>query len=212
MTAAPAPDDEALAARIIDLYERRAAQWAADRGDTLIERKWLDRFTSGMAPNACLLDLGCGSGAPIAVALARSGFRITGVDSSPTMANMFASNLPAHEIIVADMRRISLRRRFDGVLAWDSFFHLTHEDQRAMFGAFRAHAAQGAMLMFTSGPEHGVAIGSYRDEALYHASLALQEYRALLKAHGFEVIAHTANDPECGGHTIWLAQFADSAS
>jgi hypothetical protein len=57
-----------------------------------------------------------------------------------------------------------------------------------------------------------VAIGSYRGEPLYHASLSEAEYRSLLPQHGFEVVAHVAEDPECGGHTVWLAQLSMAAS
>jgi hypothetical protein len=60
--------------------------------------------------------------------------------------------------------------------------------------------------MFTSGPSHGESVGSYCGEPLYHASLAPEEYRALLGENGFDVIAHKAEDPDCGGHTVWLAR------
>lgn len=35
---------------------------------------------------------------------------------------------------------------------------------------------------------------------------APDEYRALLSAHGFEVIDVIMEDPQCTGHTVWLAQ------
>jgi hypothetical protein len=60
--------------------------------------------------------------------------------------------------------------------------------------------------MFTSGASHGEAVGSYRGEPLYHASLASEEYRTLLQSTGFRVVAHVVEDPNCGSHTIWLAQ------
>jgi hypothetical protein len=104
------------------------------------------------------------------------------------------------------MRKLSLGKTFNGLLAWDSFFHLSHEDQRRMFPLFRSHARNGTALMFTSGPSHGVAIGSYHGEPLYHASLAPEEYRTLLDANGFCVEAHVAEDPNCEGHTVWLAR------
>jgi hypothetical protein len=49
--------------------------------------------------------------------------------------------------------------------------------------------------MFTSGTSHGEAIGSYRGEPLYHASLAAREYQALLESNGFRVEAHSVEDP-----------------
>ena len=41
------------------------------------------------------------------------------------------------------------------------FFPLCPEDQREMFPVFRKHAAPKAVLMFTSGPAYGEAIGTY---------------------------------------------------
>jgi hypothetical protein len=78
-----------------------------------------------------------------------------------------------------------------------------------MFAVFREHAAPGAALMFTSGPRDGVEMGTYCGEPLFQASLAPAEYRALLEAHGFAVVSYAAEDPDCGGHTIWLAQAKD---
>jgi hypothetical protein len=75
-----------------------------------------------------------------------------------------------------------------------------------MFASFKAHAHTGTALMFTSGPHHGEAIGSYQGEDLYHASLAPDEYRALLAYTGFEVVAHQAEDQGCRGHTVWVAR------
>jgi hypothetical protein len=75
-----------------------------------------------------------------------------------------------------------------------------------MFPIFAAHAASGAALMFTSGPAHGEAIGTFEGEPLYHASLAPDEYVALLSANGFDVIEHVVEDQACGGHTVWLAK------
>ena len=194
------------AAAIIDLYERHAPSWDGDRGRALFERGWLDRFREIVGDGAPILDLGCGAGEPMAGYLIGCGHAVTGVDSAPTLIGIAAARSPAHTWIVGDMRRVALDKRFGGILAWDSFFHLTPDDQRAMFPVFRAHAAPDAALMFTSGPRAGEAIGSYRGDTLYHASLDAAEYTALLAAHGFEVVAHVAEDATCGGHTVWLAR------
>src|SRR5918998_5297712 len=192
-------EDEAE--RIVGLYRRHARAWAADRGNMLTEGAWLDRFLALLPPGGAVLDIGCGSGEPIGRYVVGRGHRVTGVDSSPEMIGVCQERLPDQELRVADMRTLSLGRAFDGILAWDSFFHLRHEDQRRMFPTFREHAAPGGALMFTSGPGRGVAIGSYRGEPLHHASLDGAEYRALLEANGFGVVAHVV-DPSCGGHTI----------
>ena len=192
--------------RIIGLYERHAHAFDAGRGQSLIERLWLDRFLALVPRGGSVLDLGCGAGEPIARHLIAAGREVTGVDASPTMIALCQSRFPDERWIVADMRGLSLRRRFDGILAWDSFFHLRADDQREMFAVFRGRAAPGAALLFTSGPRAGVALGTFQGEPLHHASLDPDEYRALLAAHGLTVVAHVAEDPACGAHTVWLAR------
>ncbi len=122
---------------IIGLYERHARDWDRDRGRNLFERAWLDRFIALLPRGACLLDLGCGSAEPIDRHLIERGFLLTGVDSSPTLISLCRARFPQHEWIVADMRALALERTFHGVIAWDSFFHLSHAHQRRTFSLFR---------------------------------------------------------------------------
>ncbi len=194
------------ASEITGLYQRHAREWDRERGKSLFERAWLDRFKAVVPQSGAILDLGCGSGDPLARYLIESGYHVTGVDSSPGLIELCRERFANERWIVGDMREVRLGERFGGILAWDSFFHLTPDDQRRMFKVFGEHAAQGAALMFTSGPREGEAIGSYRGEALYHASLDAAEYENLLIAHGFSVITHVSDDSHCGGHTVWLAQ------
>lgn len=191
---------------IAGIYERKAVEYDQLRSRALFERGWLERFAALLPQKASVLDLGCGHGEPIAAWLISQGHGITGVDTAPTLLSLCRQRFPDHGWVEGDMRHVALGKQFNGIVAWDSFFHLPFDDQRAMFDVFRVHAAPGAALMFTSGPDRGEAIGDHAGEALYHASLSPEEYRVLLANAGFEVTAHTANDPDCAGHTVWLAQ------
>jgi SAM-dependent methyltransferase len=193
---------------IVDLYQRKALDWVRKRehGGGLMEQAWLDRFRALMPPKGSVLDIGCGSAVPIARYLIETGHSVTGVDTSSTFIGLCRERYPAQEWLLADMRTLALARPFDGMLAWDSFFHLTPDDQRKMFPVFRKHAAVGAALMFTSGTGHGDRIGSFEGEPLYHGSLDPAEYRSLLDQHGFRVVSHVVEDVSCGRHTIWLAR------
>lgn len=192
--------------RIVDIYRRHAAAFDRRRGRSGMEEAWLDRFAALLPSGGAILDLGCGAGEPIATDLAARGFAITGVDTSGPLLDRARSRLPAATFLEADMRTLALGRRFHGIVAWDSFFHLTPDDQRRMFRVFADHAEAQAALLFTSGPRAGEAIGMFEGEPLYHASLDPDDYRALLDEAGFAVVVHVADDPACGGHTVWLAR------
>lgn len=196
-----------LADTIIPHYERHAAAWDADRrAHTWIEKSWHDRFAALLPPGAEVLDLGCGGGIPVAAHLVAHGLRVTGVDASPTLIGLCRARHPGQTWIVGDMRHLSLGRRFRGILAWDSYFHLASNDQRSMFGVFALHAEPGSVLMFNTGPTQGESIGAYRGDPLYHASLDPAEYCELLSTHGFTLVDSRVEDAAAGGRTVWLAR------
>jgi trans-aconitate methyltransferase len=153
--------------RIIGLYEENAAAWDETRGRDLhtSEREPIEMFLRLLRPGGTVLDLGCGTGDPIARLLLERGCRVTGVDSSPSLLAIARERLPEGEWLVGDLRTLDLDRRFDAVLAWHSFFHLSIEDQRATIPRLAAHAAPGAALCFTSGPRHGEARRSENGKA-----------------------------------------------
>lgn len=195
-------DSQIGADNIIPLYERTASAWLAARGTDLIEAEWLDLFSGRLTPGATILDLGCGGGAPIGTELLRRGFAVTGVDSSASLIRHARTSLPNGSWLVDDMRRFDPPDRFDGLIAWHSFFHLGRDDQRAMIPRFAKLVCPGGSIMFTSGPAAGEAWGEWRNEPLFHASLAPEEYRELLGVAGFGAIEFINADPIA---FFWLA-------
>ncbi|HEY2532199.1 MAG TPA: class I SAM-dependent methyltransferase [Xanthobacteraceae bacterium] len=196
-----------LANRIVGHYEKHAAAWDRERQNSYWNDKvWHDRFIGRLRKGAKVLDLGCGPGRPIAQHMVEEGLCVIGVDSSPSMISFCRDRLPEQKWVVADMRQLALGRRFDGILAWDSFFHLDHDNQRRMFAIFADHASIGTVLMFNTGPQHSESVGEYRGDPLYHASLSPDEYQALSAAFGFCVLQHATNDVRAGGRTVWLCQ------
>lgn len=192
------------AADINDLYDRRAQDWIADRGPDLTasDRIWLDAFTATLAPGDSVLDVGCGSGRPMAAALLDRGFAVTGIDASSILIAHAAETLPTGTFVQADMRRLDLGRTFAGILAWHSLFHLTPEDQRRTLPRLLGHAAPRATVMFSSGHRLGDAVGQWRGEPLYHGSLDPEVYQATLADAGFRVDQGVWADDG----TVWLAR------
>lgn len=102
---------------VIDIYQRHGATWATLRSDHLTEGPWLDRFCALLAAEAAILDIGCGSGLPIAGELIRRGFDVTGIDGTPAMLALFQRNLPGVSAHLVDMRQLALGRCFSSLLA-----------------------------------------------------------------------------------------------
>lgn len=197
---------DAAAKAILSLYQRHAEAFARQRSRTLFEQSWLDKFTAVMEGKGSILDIGCGNGQPIAGYFIGKGFQLTGVDGASAMLERARTHFPEQRWLQQDMRQLALGETFDGLIAWDSFFHLSQQEQRGMFEKFAHHSHPGSALMFTSGPADGIAMGQFEGEPLFHVSLAPEEYRALLAEIGFRVVDVVMEDPQCSEHTIWLAK------
>jgi len=188
-------------------YNKIAAWYAENRSVTLKEQTYLDQMLKHLAVNSSILDIGCGTGRPILEYLNTRSMEVTGVDASSEMLQIAKTNFPSVAFILQDMRLLELNRKFDGIIAWNSLFHLPATDQRAMFGIFKKHINIGGVLLFTSGTEQGEAWGLNGGENLYHASLDIKEYERLLLTNGFTILKNAVNDPDCGGATVWMTRY-----
>jgi trans-aconitate methyltransferase len=197
-----------LAARTQGIYERQAARFDAERPKGLHERAWLDRFLSLVVPGGRVLDLGCGAGDPIAGYMRSRGFGVVGFDASHAMLAIARARDPSGDWRHGDMRTLDLGERFDGVIAWNSFFHLMPDEQREVLVRIARHLKPGAALMVTVGPEAGEVTGHVGGEAVYHSSLAPEEYRSLLASQAIEVVDFVMEDATCAEQTVLLARMS----
>lgn len=171
-----------------------------------MESEYLNLIVNSISADGSILDLGCGTGEPIAQFFIEKGFKIVGVDGSKKMIDLCKKRFPNEEWIVSDMREVNINQKFDAILAWHSFFHLDQDSQRKMFKLFEAHIKPGGILAFTSGEEEGDVWSDNGGQMLYHASLSTKEYEKLLNENSFEVLLHKVQDPECGEATVWVAR------
>jgi 2-polyprenyl-3-methyl-5-hydroxy-6-metoxy-1,4-benzoquinol methylase len=190
--------------RIAEHYERHAHAFDSARGKRFVERHWLQRFLLPLRRGGTILDLGCGGGEPVSRFLIDSGFALTGVDSSEKMIALSRTRFARHIWLHADMRAVMLDSGFDGVLAWDSLYHLRPADQRGMIARAAAWLKPNGRLLFNTVPAQGEAIEAYHDADLYHESLEPADYRDVFGKVGLAEIAFTPNDVATGGRSIWL--------
>ena len=189
-----------------DVYERQAAVYDAQRSRSLFEARWLARFSSCLPTGGHVLDLGCGAGQPIAAWFIAEGFRVTGIDFAEAMLDIARSRWPDGDWRQGDMRDFELGQTFDGLIAWNSFFHLTQDEQTACIARMARHLRPGGSLMLTVGPEAGEVNGMVGGEAVYHASLSPAEYARCLEDNGLRMTGFLAEDPETNDHSVLMAR------
>ena len=201
-------DWAALAQTTVATYNAVGATFDHNRSRRLFEKGWLDRFFAAL-PGPRVLDLGCGAGEPVARYLIEQGSRLTGLDASDTLLAIARQRFPTCKWHEGDMRDFDLGDKFDGVIAWNSFFHLSREGQVQTLAAVSHHLMPGGSFLTTVGPGSGPAFGHVGGEMVYHYSMAIADYRARLAEVGMHVVDFVPEDPDCAGHSVLLMRKFD---
>ncbi|KAL9107765.1 MAG: hypothetical protein Q9227_007387 [Pyrenula ochraceoflavens] len=93
-------------------------------------------LTTHLPPNASVLDIGCGTGSPVARSLSAAGHNVTGIDISEEMVRLSRMAVPEGNFEVADMRGWSPPAgkvgAFDAVFLMLSLFVLSREEIEAL--------------------------------------------------------------------------------
>ena len=189
------------------VYDRQAHFLDSTRDRRLIlEGNWLERLRAAMPLAGSVLDLGCGAGEPIASYFIEAGHDLTGLDFSLVMLEIARERFPEATWIEADMRDFDLGRRFDAIIGWDSFFHLTPEGQRQAVGAISHHLQTGGHVLLTVGDEDGETLGAVGTDPVYHSSYSPEGYRTLFADAGMEVVDLVLGDMTAGGRNVLMAR------
>lgn len=175
-------------------WDAIAQQFIAARSDigADIVRQWATQ----LPPGAAVLDVGCGSGAPVADALVAAGFRVFGLDASPTLVAEFRRRQPSAQVACepAETSRL-FDRRFDGAVAIGLLFLLPAEAQRAVIARIAGALEPGGRFLF-SAPRPACA---WTDSLTGQPSLSLgeEEYQRVLEQTGLRL---TGQHMDAGGN------------
>lgn len=187
-------------------YDDIAEQWhAAPRG--FAARRYVELILEGLAQGARVLDLGCGTGEPVARYAAGRGFRVVCVDESAKMLEIARRVVPGAEFVRADMRELSLEGTFAAAVAWDSLFHVEREYHREIFRKLWALLEEGGRLLLSSGGtgDEGFTSEMYGREFFYSGYDPAQTVR-LLTEEGFAVELCEVDDPSSRGHVAIVSR------
>ncbi len=165
-----------------DAVAEQFMQARSDVGADLV-RHWAQ---SHLPPGAALLDVGCGSGVPIAQALIEAGFAVHGIDPSPTLVAAFRRHFPdAPCLCEAGQDSTFFNGAFDAAIAIGVVFLLTPAQQQRLLRNMIQALKPGGRVLFTAPAEpcHWTdALTGLRSE-----SLGLKIYTQWLTAHGMRL-------------------------
>lgn len=185
-------------------YDLIAEGFAKMRDSFYKEQKYLDELIKRIPSNSNILDVGCGSGFPIASYLIEQGFDVTGLDGSQKLLDIAKEKCPKMKGVCGDVRSIELNETFNAIVEWWCLFHIPKPDHEMMIHRFSEWLKPNGILEFTSGDAAFEAASSdMLNQELHFYSLDPSEYEKYLKQYNFKIILKESDQPN---HLVWITQ------
>ena len=168
-------------------YNEIAKKWNDHREKTNVE-KIIIEFASKIKHKGNILDIGCGTGFPIAKYLSDNSFSVTGIDISEEQIEIANSKkIDSAEFYVCDFFNFIPDKKYDGIIAFDSFFHFPKERQKEIYNKVSGWMETGAYLLFTHGKNENETEGEMYGKSFYYSSLDTNDVKKLLLENNLNV-------------------------
>ena len=116
----------------VDFYDSVAGEYESAYGHSAGLLTFIQKSLSMFKPTSKILDIGCGTGAPVATTMAREGHKITGIDITPSMIELSRAAVPDGDFEIADMLEYEPKEQMDVVLNILSLFGLSRQELEVM--------------------------------------------------------------------------------
>jgi SAM-dependent methyltransferase len=182
-------------------YDAIAAAWDASRVAFYgREREYCDAFLAGLPVPSTVLDLGCGTGRPIAEYLLARGHRVVGVDQSAALLARARAHFPEARWLPGTIEDFPFDGAYAGIVCWDALFHLPRaQHRRVLAGAARALPADGRLMITVGGSAHPAFLDTMFGAEFFYDSHPPATALAILADVGFEPVLHEfMNEPTSG--------------
>lgn len=197
-----------------EAYNRIASQWNTARsGFYGRERDYIEAVLSAAPVGTTLLDLGCGTGRPMAEHIVSRGRRVLGLDQSEAMLAISRQWLPREQWVLSAMETYTPTEGYRGELIWDALFHIQRREHEPILRRTMARIPSGGRLMLTVGgsaqpPFSDVMFGQ---EFSYDSHTPEETVAIFLRQHCRIVLAEYMNRPDANRDKGLYAIIAEKA-
>ena len=171
-------------------YDRVAEAYSRLEGENQWPRmKWLGKVLARLKPESSVLDLGCGSGDPADMEIARL-HRVTGVDISNIQIELARQNVPQGRFIHGDLGSLDFPdASFDAVVSFYTLEHLSRERHGEILHRIHDWLRPEGLLLFSyeKGNRNDVTV-QWLDVPMFFSLFDPDTLRGLVEDADFEIL------------------------
>lgn len=172
-------------------YDAIASRWDQVRVQlSAAERRIFELLLEGVSPGSRVLDLGCGTGRPVAEYAVSRQLRVTGVDESVRMLELARQRMPEQDWVLSALEVFVPEGTFAAAIAWDSLFHIPRAAHAGIVQRVRRCLAPGTRFALTVGGSsgHDAFTDTMFERTFFYDSHSPEVAVSLLEQAGFEVV------------------------
>ncbi|MFF2131772.1 class I SAM-dependent methyltransferase [Streptomyces olivochromogenes] len=133
-------------------YDALSLRYDQAYGSETKYQPWISELSGRIPAGSTVLDLGCGSGVPVARALATAGHRVTGVDISEVQIHRARELVPQADFIRADATDLDFpSASFDAVVSFYALIHIPLDEQLPLLRKVAGWLRPGGWFLGTTG-------------------------------------------------------------
>jgi 2-polyprenyl-3-methyl-5-hydroxy-6-metoxy-1,4-benzoquinol methylase len=135
-----------------DSYNKIASQWDEARKEFYgREQDYLNLLLSDLPDRAWVLDIGCGTGRPLAQNVISKGHRVIGIDQADELIKLAQTRFPNEQWILSPIEQYELSNDFHAAIIWDSLFHIDRSQHATILHKVVEKLPKGGKIMLTVG-------------------------------------------------------------
>lgn len=185
-------------------YDQVADEYARLEGEAEWARMhWLKKLLNGLAPGSSVLDLGCGSGNPADIEIAKA-HKVTGVDISETQINLARQNIPAGNFLHRDVGSVEFAAEsFDAVVSFYTLDHIPRaEHETILRNIHKWLRERGILLISIEAGEHDDETGEWLGVPMFISCFDPETTKTLVNEAGFEILETAIENRRAQGNDV----------
>lgn len=193
-------------------YDVLSARYDEATGAETKYEGWISEILEALDAGGRVLDLGCGSGVPVARSLVSAGHQVLGVDISEVQVRRAREFVPQGEFLQADATTLDLPgESFDAVISFYALIHIPLDEQLPLLERIAGWLRPGGLFAGTAG--HRAWTGAEENWLEGHTPMWWSHadaatYRAWLEQSGLVVERQEFVPEGESGHALFWARRA----
>lgn len=168
-------------------YNKAAWNYFENR-DKFKSDKYLKELVERLNDGDKVLDVGCGSGRPVAGYLADQGMEIEGVDISEEQIKLARKQVPGGKFEVKDMEQLKEGEyQVEAVVSFYALFHIDRKKHVQVLKKLASFLPDGGWLLITMGADEWEGEEDFMGTRMWWSHWGEEKNKKLIEQAGFEI-------------------------